>query len=74
MPTGNILGPFDSWLVIRGIETLHLRIRQHSDSALAVAKFLEQHPAVDKVYYPGLAYASQSCHQQKSNPKVSAVS
>lgn len=53
--TGNILGPFDSWLVIRGIETLHLRIRQHSASALAVAEFLEQHPAVDKVYYPGLA-------------------
>ncbi|HVK49556.1 MAG TPA: PLP-dependent aspartate aminotransferase family protein [Pseudobacter sp.] len=53
--TGNILGPFDSWLVIRGIETLHLRLRQHCESALAIAKFLEQHPAVDKVYYPGLA-------------------
>ena len=52
--TGNILGPFDSWLVIRGIETLHLRVRQHGESALAVAKFLEQRPAVDKVFYPGL--------------------
>ena len=51
---GNILGPFDSWLLIRGIETLHLRIRQHSASALAIAEFLRQHPAVDKVYYPGL--------------------
>lgn len=51
---GAVLGPFDSWLVIRGIETLHLRIRQHCASALEVAKFLEQHPAVDKVYYPGL--------------------
>lgn len=51
---GAVLGPFDSWLVIRGIETLHLRIRQHCFSALAVAKFLETHPAVDKVYYPGL--------------------
>lgn len=51
---GAVLGPFDSWLVIRGIETLHLRIRQHCASALGVAKFLEQHPAVDKVYYPGL--------------------
>ncbi len=51
---GAVLGPFDSWLVIRGIETLHLRIRQHCASALEVAKFLEQHPAVDKVFYPGL--------------------
>jgi cysteine-S-conjugate beta-lyase len=51
---GAILAPFDSWLVIRGIETLHLRIRQHCSSAQAIAEFLEQHPAVDKVYYPGL--------------------
>src|SRR6201999_397972 len=46
---------FDSWLLIRGIETLHLRVRQHSASGRAVAAFLEQHPAVNKVYYPGLA-------------------
>ena len=52
---GAILGPFDSWLLIRGIETLHLRIRQHVASAQAIAEFLVQHPAVDKVYYPGLA-------------------
>src|ERR1700744_3902610 len=52
--SGAILGPFDSWLLIRGIETLHLRIRQHCASALAIAEFLQQHPAVDKVYYPGL--------------------
>ena len=53
--TGAILGPFDSWLLIRGIETLHLRIRQHCASARAIAAFLQHHPAVDKVYYPGLA-------------------
>jgi len=53
--TGAILGPFDSWLVIRGIETLHLRIQQHSRNAQAVAEFLETHPAVQKVFYPGLA-------------------
>ena len=53
--SGAILGPFDSWLLIRGIETLHLRIRQHCASALAIAQFLQRHPAVDKVYYPGLA-------------------
>lgn len=52
--SGAILSPFDSWLVIRGIETLPLRIRQHCNSAQQVAEFLEQHPDVDKVYYPGL--------------------
>ena len=52
--SGAILGPFDSFLLIRGIETLHLRVRQHGASARAIAAFLEGHPAVDKVYYPGL--------------------
>ena len=52
--SGAILGPFDSFLLIRGIETLHLRVRQHGASARAIAVFLEGHPAVDKVYYPGL--------------------
>jgi cysteine-S-conjugate beta-lyase len=52
--SGAILSPFDSWLVIRGIETLPLRIKQHCINAQAVAEFLETHPAVDKVYYPGL--------------------
>jgi len=51
---GAILGPFDSWLLIRGIETLHLRVRQHCASARAIAAFLEQHPAVERVHYPGL--------------------
>jgi cystathionine beta-lyase len=52
--SGAILAPFDSWLVIRGIETLSLRVKQHCINAQIVAEFLEQHPAVDKVYYPGL--------------------
>ncbi|MFM9944377.1 MAG: trans-sulfuration enzyme family protein [Bacteroidia bacterium] len=52
--TGGILAPFDSWLAIRGIETLHLRIKQHSLNAQAIAEFLEQQPEIDKVYYPGL--------------------
>jgi cystathionine beta-lyase len=51
---GAILGPFDSWLVIRGIETLHLRIKQHCLNAKVIAEFLEQHKAVNKVFYPGL--------------------
>ncbi|HSU27928.1 MAG TPA: PLP-dependent aspartate aminotransferase family protein [Chitinophagaceae bacterium] len=53
--SGAILSPFDSWLVIRGIETLPLRIKQHCLNAQAVAQFLETHSAVDKVFYPGLA-------------------
>lgn len=52
--SGAILSPHDSWLVIRGIETLHLRVKEHSRNALAVAQYLENHPAVDKVFYPGL--------------------
>lgn len=51
---GAILSPFDSWLLIRGIETLPLRIKQHCASALVIAEYLQQHPLVDKVYYPGL--------------------
>jgi len=51
---GATLAPFDSWLLIRGIETLHLRIRQHCASAQSIATFLQQHPSVDNVYYPGL--------------------
>ena len=52
--SGAILSPFDSWLVIRGIETLPLRMKQHCYNAKVIAEFLENHPAVDKVYYPGL--------------------
>ena len=52
--SGAILAPFDSWLVIRGIETLSLRVKQHCLNALAVAQFLEEHRFVDKVFYPGL--------------------
>ena len=51
---GAILGPFDSWLVIRGMETLSLRMRQHCSSALQIATFLQHSPAVDQVFYPGL--------------------
>jgi cystathionine beta-lyase len=51
---GNVLGPFDSWLIIRGLETLPLRIRQQSASALAIAEYLDTHEEVEQVYYPGL--------------------
>lgn len=52
--SGGILSPHDSWLVIRGIETLHLRVQQHCINAQIVAEYLQLHPAIDKVYYPGL--------------------
>lgn len=52
--SGGILGPWDSWLTIRGIETLPLRIEAHSRNALAVAQALQAHEAVAEVYYPGL--------------------
>ncbi|MFA7614395.1 MAG: PLP-dependent aspartate aminotransferase family protein, partial [Candidatus Caldatribacteriota bacterium] len=46
--------PFDSWLVIRGIKTLALRMKAHQENAMKVAKYLESHPKVEKVIYPGL--------------------
>lgn len=52
--SGAVLGPFDSWLCIRGLETLSLRIEKQSQNAFRVARFLESCEEVDQVYYPGL--------------------
>jgi cystathionine gamma-lyase len=52
---GGVSGPFDSFLTLRGIKTLALRMERHCASAQAIAEFLESHPKVEKVYYPGLA-------------------
>jgi cystathionine beta-lyase/cystathionine gamma-synthase len=51
---GGVPGPFDSWLVLRGLKTLAVRMRQHSANALQIGRFLEQHARVKRVYYPGL--------------------
>lgn len=51
---GAVPGPFDSWLVMRGLKTLSLRMREHCKNADAIAKHLEKHPAIEKVVYPGL--------------------
>ncbi len=51
---GGVPGPFDSWIVLRGLKTLAVRMRQHEENALAVAEFLEGHPEVATVNYPGL--------------------
>jgi cystathionine gamma-synthase len=52
---GAIPGPFDSWLLLRGLKTLAIRMRAHCAGAERVAAFLVDHPAVERVYYPGLA-------------------
>ena len=52
---GAVQGPFDSFLALRGLKTLHLRVERTCQNALEIARFLEAHPAVEKVIYPGLA-------------------
>ncbi len=52
---GSILGPFDSYMVLRGIKTLALRMRQHCENGSRIAQWLEQHPKIERVAYPGLA-------------------
>src|SRR5207244_5214434 len=51
---GGVPGPFDSWLVLRGLKTLALRMREHERNALAIARYLATHPRVQRVHYPGL--------------------
>lgn len=52
--TGAAISPFNSWLLLQGLETLHLRVQRHSENALAIAEFLRDHPRVAWVNYPGL--------------------
>jgi cystathionine beta-lyase/cystathionine gamma-synthase len=64
--TGAVPGPMDCFLTLRGIKTLHVRMRQHNANGLAVARFLEAHPRVDRVLYPGLTSHPQhqlACRQ-----------
>ncbi|MHA6204607.1 trans-sulfuration enzyme family protein [Dyella soli] len=51
---GAVAGPFDSFLALRGLKTLHLRMKAHCQSALSLANWLEKHPSIDRVIYPGL--------------------
>lgn len=51
---GGVQGPFDSFLALRGLKTLHLRMRAHCENAQALAEWLQTHPAIEKVVYPGL--------------------
>jgi O-succinylhomoserine sulfhydrylase len=66
---GATLSPFNAWVILKGLETLGLRMQAHSKGALELAQWLEQHPKVERVYYPGLASHPQhalAMHQQKS--------
>jgi cystathionine beta-lyase len=53
---GAVCGPMDSFLVLRGIKTLHLRMRQHCENGRRISQWLMEHPLVDQVFYPGLAH------------------
>lgn len=57
--TGAVLSPFNAMLILRGLKTLHLRMKRHCENANAIAQMLEQHQAVDQVWYPGLASFGQ---------------
>jgi O-succinylhomoserine sulfhydrylase len=64
---GPTLSPFNAWVFLKGLETLKLRMRAHSDNALQIARWLEEQPAVSRVYYPGLPSHPQhalACSQQ----------
>ena len=66
--TGAALSPFNAFLILQGIETLHLRLERHSQNALAVARHLEQHPGVDWVNYPGLESSPYYARAKKYLP------
>jgi cystathionine beta-lyase/cystathionine gamma-synthase len=64
--SGAVPGPMDCWLTLRGIKTLHVRMQRHNENGMAVARWLEDHPAVDRVLYPGLPSHEQhdlACRQ-----------
>jgi len=67
--TGAALSPFNSFLLLQGIETLHLRMERHSQNALAVARHLEQHPGVEWVNYPGLESSPYAARTKKYLPR-----
>jgi cystathionine gamma-synthase len=67
---GTNLGPFDAWLATRGARTLAVRLERQSASALALGAFLERHPAVARVYYPGLPSHPQHALARRLMPRI----
>ncbi|MEO8158153.1 MAG: O-acetylhomoserine aminocarboxypropyltransferase/cysteine synthase family protein [Betaproteobacteria bacterium] len=68
---GPVLSPFSAWILLQGLETLHVRVERHVENAVAVAKFLEGHPRVSWVNYPGLPGNKYHALAQKYLPKGS---
>ncbi|MFN8005136.1 MAG: homocysteine synthase [Acidobacteriota bacterium] len=66
--TGACISPFNAFLILQGAETLHLRMERHSENALAVAKFLQTHPQVESVNYPGLESSPYYERTKKYSP------
>jgi O-succinylhomoserine sulfhydrylase len=73
---GMTLSPFNAWVVLKGLETLGIRMQAQSANALALAQWLEQHPAIERVYYPGLASHPQNelAMRQQSGSGAAVVS
>ena len=71
--TGGILSPFNAWLILRGIATFPMRMRAHAENALHVARFLESHPAVTRVIYPGLPSHPQYALAQQQMKNFSGM-
>lgn len=66
--TGGVLGPSDSWLLLRGMKTLALRMEKHNANARLVAKWLTKHPRVRRVYYPGLPdHPGRAVHERQAS-------
>ena len=65
---GGVLSPFNAWLLLRGLKTLGLRMRTHEENTLKVAEYLNNHPEVDRIYYPGLP---QSTGYKVANKQMS---
>ncbi|RXR02736.1 cystathionine gamma-synthase [Pseudoxanthomonas composti] len=70
---GGVQGPFDSFLALRGLKTLPLRMRAHCDNALALAQWLDTHPAVEQVIYPGLPSHPQHALAQRQMPGYGGI-
>ena len=67
---GAVPGPFDSWLVLRGLKTLAVRMRQHCENARAIAGWLEQQPGVEQVLYPGLPVAPRPRDREAADARL----
>jgi O-succinylhomoserine sulfhydrylase len=70
---GPALSPFNAWVILKGLETLELRMRAHSAAALDMARWLERHPAVARVYYPGLESHPQHALAKRQQSAGGAV-